>query len=65
MLMLSVTVTVNFKDDGVCRQRNLVQLDIETDLHLDQTYQTETTLDRLDPEWFNSFLERIHWTGRR
>lgn len=51
MSMPSVTVTVNLKADGVCRQRNLVQLHIKRDLHPDQTYQAETTLDRLDPKW--------------
>lgn len=28
-----------------------MQLHIERDLHPDQTYQAETTLDRLEPEW--------------
>lgn len=49
--MSSVTATVNFKADGVCSQRNLVQLHIKRDLHPDQPYQAETTMDRLDPEW--------------
>lgn len=49
MSVPSVTVTVNVKADGVCRQRKLVQLLIKRDLHLDQTYQAET-LHRLDPE---------------
>lgn len=50
MSVPSVTITVNVKADGVRRQRNLVQLHIKRDLHPDQTYQAEKTLDRLDPE---------------